>query len=42
MHKAEEQISDREDKMMESNEAEEKRETKVRNHEDRLRELGNY
>ena len=40
MDEAEERISSREDKIMENNEAEKKRETKVRNHEG-IRELSN-
>ena len=39
MDKTQEQISDIEDKNVENNEAERKRETKVRDHEDRLSNL---
>ena len=41
MDKTEEGISDTEDKIMENNEAEKKREPKVMDHEGRLRELNN-
>ena len=40
--KAEELISETEDKIIEYNEAEKKREREVLDHEDRLRELGNF
>ena len=39
MDEAEEQISDKEDKIMKNNEAKKRRERNVINHEDRLREL---
>ena len=39
MHESEKQISDIEDKIMENNEAEKKRERKVLDHECRLKEL---
>ena len=39
MDKAEQQISDIEDKIMEDNEAEKKRETKANGHDIRIREL---
>ena len=42
MDEAEERISDIEDKIMENNEAEKKRERKVLDVEDRLRELSNF
>ena len=38
--KAEEQINDLEDKVIESNEAKEKRESRITQHENRLGELG--
>ena len=38
---AEEQISDTEGKIMENNEAKKERETKIADHDDRLRELSN-
>ena len=41
MDEAEEQISNVEDKIMENDEAEKKRERKLLDHECRLRELGN-
>jgi len=41
MDELEEQFSDTEDKIMENNETEKKRETKVMDHKGRLRELSN-